>query len=86
MATCIEKNRFNYPINIDVIVVDQKDSKDNKAVVKDDLDNQQHESVTGDSTSNNKKDNRGIKLLNAKLIDSNKKHSKIVGRYADLSV
>jgi len=28
----------------------------------------------------------GIKLLNAKLIDNNKKHFKVVGRYADLSI
>lgn len=85
MEICAEKNRFNYNINVDVIVVDQKDPKDGSKTAQNANDNN-NENNTGENLTNNKKDKMGIKLLNAKLIDNNKKHYKVVGRYADLSV
>lgn len=103
-AISVEKTRFNYPINVDVIVVDQKDQKDGKdqkdqkgqgadSSMNNDS-NVQGDNISNISNSNNKKalnvcnnkDKVGIKLLNAKLIDNNKNHYKVVGRYADLGV
>lgn len=66
-----DRDRFNFPLNVDCIVVEQRDVNNNNNKDKD------KDREKGDK---DKDKDKGIKLLNAKLLGSNKNCNKVVGR------
>ena len=64
-----DRDRFNFPVNVDCIVVEQRDASNNN-----------NNNNNKDREKGDKDKDKGIKLLNAKLLGSNKNCNTVVGR------